>query len=607
MHALKRRSHEFNRYATVCEPREFCFPKSHSASRSRRVSALFACDRVLVKSTASTSDRERRRSRNVARTTWGCGVNYSRQQLSLSLFRIFNEIIYLNMEDEISSFKLTNKHNKKTEKSSYIWMELKLLQLFVIQCRLGQIVLKVLERFLWIVEKCAEWSLPDEEIPRDENGKILEKLELVRPLPWILFLPSLIILRIIKISLNIIIFLLGFSLITANDLVKFTQKLRMHLIALKCSEMETRHYKDKRSSMNEAKQALIKSIRLTLSSLSCLDASKPSLSPPPTKIHVSSALDLDAVTTTLEENSVTESMDSIKRRGSINSAEQDKEKQKTRQEELNQSTDSSDSEYVCSVDRDNSSINSDSNTSVSSNELNDLIQDIQKWHEEERKADQNQQFMDAERASTNVEQAATNVEQAATNAEKATMDAEQATVDVEQATVDAEQATVDVEQAAVDVEQAASDTEQAATDTEQTVADAEQATPEQKSSAKESRDKVEERYSSSRRIDSSEYHTSDRSSQEGDLIFYSPISSDSDTPKECSKSSAPIAEKPVSGDSLKTAEFINGEICFSSASTVSELKSLEKANNGAVVDKRGANASKCHKGKRTSHSNRRKK
>ncbi|XP_012214462.1 serine protease HtrA-like isoform X4 [Linepithema humile] len=562
MHALKRRSHEFNRYATVCEPREFCFPKSHSASRSRRVSALFACDRVLVKSTASTSDRERRRSRNVARTTWGCGVNYSRQQLSLSLFRIFNEtliyfqIIYLNMEDEISSFKLTNKHNKKTEKSSYIWMELKLLQLFVIQCRLGQIVLKVLERFLWIVEKCAEWSLPDEEIPRDENGKILEKLELVRPLPWILFLPSLIILRIIKISLNIIIFLLGFSLITANDLVKFTQKLRMHLIALKCSEMETRHYK---------------------------------------------------VTTTLEENSVTESMDSIKRRGSINSAEQDKEKQKTRQEELNQSTDSSDSEYVCSVDRDNSSINSDSNTSVSSNELNDLIQDIQKWHEEERKADQNQQFMDAERASTNVEQAATNVEQAATNAEKATMDAEQATVDVEQATVDAEQATVDVEQAAVDVEQAASDTEQAATDTEQTVADAEQATPEQKSSAKESRDKVEERYSSSRRIDSSEYHTSDRSSQEGDLIFYSPISSDSDTPKECSKSSAPIAEKPVSGDSLKTAEFINGEICFSSASTVSELKSLEKANNGAVVDKRGANASKCHKGKRTSHSNRRKK
>lgn len=49
--------------------------------------------------------------------------------------------------------------------------------------------------------------------------------------------------------------------------------------------------------MNRAKKALIRSIRLTLSTLSCLDGSKPSLSPPPTRIHVS-ALDLDAVSRT---------------------------------------------------------------------------------------------------------------------------------------------------------------------------------------------------------------------------------------------------------------------------------------------------------------------
>lgn len=47
--------------------------------------------------------------------------------------------------------------------------------------------------------------------------------------------------------------------------------------------------------MYEARKALIRSIRLTLSSLSCLDSSKPTPSPPPTKIHVSSVLDPDAV------------------------------------------------------------------------------------------------------------------------------------------------------------------------------------------------------------------------------------------------------------------------------------------------------------------------
>jgi len=50
--------------------------------------------------------------------------------------------------------------------------------------------------------------------------------------------------------------------------------------------------------MNDAKKALIRSIRLTLSSLSCLNATKPSLSPPPTKIYVSSILDPDPVSKT---------------------------------------------------------------------------------------------------------------------------------------------------------------------------------------------------------------------------------------------------------------------------------------------------------------------
>lgn len=45
-------------------------------------------------------------------------------------------------------------------------MELRLLQSIVVQTRLGQTVLKLVDNFLWIVEKCAEWSLPRQEISR---------------------------------------------------------------------------------------------------------------------------------------------------------------------------------------------------------------------------------------------------------------------------------------------------------------------------------------------------------------------------------------------------------------------------------------------------------
>jgi len=39
-------------------------------------------------------------------------------------------------------------------------MELKLLQSIVMQSRLGQTMLRLVDNFLWTVEKCAEWSLP---------------------------------------------------------------------------------------------------------------------------------------------------------------------------------------------------------------------------------------------------------------------------------------------------------------------------------------------------------------------------------------------------------------------------------------------------------------
>ncbi|XP_014489163.1 PREDICTED: uncharacterized protein LOC106752161 isoform X2 [Dinoponera quadriceps] len=155
---------------------------------------------------------------------------------------------------------------------------------------IGQAILRQLDTFLWVVEKSAEWSLPRNE---DESE---ESRDLVRPLPWMLFLPTLLFLRMIRASLNMGALMLGFPRVSSTSMVRFAQKSRYRLATVgktSRSSKKMRDAQDKRLSMNQAKKALIRSIRLTLSTLSCLDGSKPSLSPPPTRIHISA---LDAAT-----------------------------------------------------------------------------------------------------------------------------------------------------------------------------------------------------------------------------------------------------------------------------------------------------------------------
>ncbi|XP_024877770.1 uncharacterized protein LOC112458394 isoform X1 [Temnothorax curvispinosus] len=422
-----------------------------------------------------------------------------------------------------------------------IWIELKLLQSIVVQSRLGQTVLRLMDNFLWVVEKCAEWSLPRQEVRGDENRKDSGKPELVRPLPWLLFLPSLVLLRVIRATLNIGGYILGYPEITPSGMVKFVQICRRYLNkGMNKGTKERYETKDKRSSINEAKKALIKSIRLTLSSLSCLDASKPSLSPPPTKIHVSSVLDPDPVTA-LEEKSVTESTESTAKLKDSSSESEKEEKKETLNEKIDRlalenSEDDEDFDPVkCGFSSDTSSDENSDDGNVSPTEVHAVQEDAKKF------------------LKTNIERFL--------NAEQTSAPAPQ-------------EETVELD-------------------------------CEKRSSAKESRDKVEERLVISQgidTIDSPECYTPDRSSQEGDPTFYSPISSDSDAPKESS-----VAEQCTTRKSLKTNEFINGEARFISASTISESKSPGETNNGAVMQKRSTNVSKCHKGKRTSHGNRKKK
>lgn len=100
------------------------------------------------------------------------------------------------------------------------------------QTSVGQALFKLIDSFLWVVEKCAQWSLPTHETAADENGKVFGKVDLVRPLPWVLFLPGLVILRIIRCGLNVGAFILRYPPVQPSGMVKFVQKGRRRLRAV---------------------------------------------------------------------------------------------------------------------------------------------------------------------------------------------------------------------------------------------------------------------------------------------------------------------------------------------------------------------------------------
>ncbi|XP_044737359.1 uncharacterized protein LOC123299157 isoform X2 [Chrysoperla carnea] len=109
---------------------------------------------------------------------------------------------------------------------------------YIAEYSIGQFILKKFDDFLWIVEKIAQWSVPIKSLEKsegnlpaiinDSNDKSAPNT-LVRPLPWILFFPALIALRILKGVLNTIAMLLGLETITSITIVKFINGKRVKL------------------------------------------------------------------------------------------------------------------------------------------------------------------------------------------------------------------------------------------------------------------------------------------------------------------------------------------------------------------------------------------
>ncbi|XP_031365046.1 dentin sialophosphoprotein-like isoform X3 [Apis dorsata] len=139
------------------------------------------------------------------------------------------------MENERNSVATTS---RKESEGITRWIESVIIT--VSQTSIGQALFKFIDSFLWVVEKSTQWSLPAHEIAAEENGKVFGRIELVRPLPWLLFLPGLVILRIIRCGLNVGAFILGYPRIRPSGMVKFVQKTRRRLRAINVKAVKAR-------------------------------------------------------------------------------------------------------------------------------------------------------------------------------------------------------------------------------------------------------------------------------------------------------------------------------------------------------------------------------
>ncbi|XP_035904581.1 SUN domain-containing protein 2 isoform X4 [Anopheles stephensi] len=108
----------------------------------------------------------------------------------------------------------------------------------------GLFVYKRIDNLLWTIEKTARWSLPQpspasvsSKTPAaDESediGSNISRPPLIRPLPWLLFLPALIALRMVRSALSMGARVVGRGPVLPSSVVGFLQNKRRKLRALK--------------------------------------------------------------------------------------------------------------------------------------------------------------------------------------------------------------------------------------------------------------------------------------------------------------------------------------------------------------------------------------
>lgn len=137
---------------------------------------------------------------------------------------------------------------------------------------------------LAVVEKTAKWSLPQSPPPSEEDTSKMNisPPPLIRPLPWILFLPALIALRLVRVSLSFIALLIGKQPVYPATMVSFLQSRRRKLRALKYRGQKIQRMKraelESEQGHEQAAKTWLDRITFPLRYIICLRAVRPGTS-----------------------------------------------------------------------------------------------------------------------------------------------------------------------------------------------------------------------------------------------------------------------------------------------------------------------------------------
>ncbi|EAT41475.1 AAEL006890-PA [Aedes aegypti] len=148
--------------------------------------------------------------------------------------------------------------------------------------RVGNYVYHRFDTCLSVVEKTAKWSLPQSPPPSEEDtSKVnISPPPLIRPLPWIMFLPALIALRLIRASLSLVALMIGKQPVYPENMVAFLQSRRRKLRALKYRGQKIQRMRRAEKESEGKPEALVakswlEKITLPLRYMICLRAVRP--------------------------------------------------------------------------------------------------------------------------------------------------------------------------------------------------------------------------------------------------------------------------------------------------------------------------------------------
>lgn len=107
---------------------------------------------------------------------------------------------------------------------------------------IGQLLIQVVDRFLWIIEGLNLFAVPEAN-QGDAKQNINDLFNYLRPLPWWIFIPALIYFRILRSVLTLFTWFLGMDPVRPMTVVYFIQTRRRKLRAIKLQGLKAMNKK----------------------------------------------------------------------------------------------------------------------------------------------------------------------------------------------------------------------------------------------------------------------------------------------------------------------------------------------------------------------------